>query len=151
LVPLLGQDFFPSVDAGQIRLHIRAKTGTRIETTAALSDQIEAVIRHQIPSSELAGILDNVGLPTSGINLSYSNSGTIGSADAEILGSLQTKHHPTADYVARLREELPKEFPGTSFFFEPADIVAQTLNFGLPAPLDVQIVGSNTAGNFAAA
>jgi multidrug efflux pump subunit AcrB len=151
LLPTLGNDFFPTVDAGQFRLHVRAKTGTRIEETARLVDQIERSIRMKIPASELNGILDNIGLPTSGINLSYSNSGTIGNADAEILGSLQTKHHPTADYVARLREELPKEFPGTAFFFEPADIVSQTLNFGLPAPLDVQIVGRDTAGNFAAA
>src|SRR5579859_3269205 len=151
LLPTLGNDFFPTVDAGQFRLHVRAKTGTRIEETARLVDQIERSIRSKIPASELSGILDNIGLPTSGINLSYSNSGTIGNADAEILGSLQTKHHPTADYVARLREELPKEFPGTSFFFEPADIVSQTLNFGLPAPLDVQIVGRDTAGNFTAA
>jgi multidrug efflux pump subunit AcrB len=99
----------------------------------------------------MGGILDNIGLPTSGINLSYSNSGTIGNADAEILGSLQPKHHPTADYVAALRSELPKKFPGTSFFFEPADIVAQTLNFGIPAPLDIQIVGQNVSGNFAVA
>ena len=141
---MLGQDFFPTVDAGQFRLHMRAKTGTRIEETARLVDEVDRYIRNKIPASELSGILDNIGLPTSGINLSYSNSGTIGNADAEILGSLQTKHHPTADYVARLREELPKQFPGTSFFFEPADIVAQTLNFGLPAPLDVQIVGRDT-------
>jgi multidrug efflux pump subunit AcrB len=151
LLPVLGNDFFPSVDTGQFRLHVRAKTGTRIEETASLVDQVEHSIRAKIPASELSGILDNIGLPTSGINLSYSNSGTIGSGDAEILGSLQTKHHPTADYVARLREDLPKEYPGTSFFFEPADIVSQTLNFGLPAPLDIQIVGANTVGNFAAA
>ncbi len=151
LLPTLGNDFFPTVDAGQFRLHVRAKTGTRIEETARLVDQIERSIRAKIPASELSGILDNIGLPTSGINLSYSNGGTIGNADAEILGSLQTNHHPTADYVARLREELPREFPGTSFFFEPADIVSQTLNFGLPAPLDIQIVGQNLAGNFAAA
>jgi multidrug efflux pump subunit AcrB len=151
LLPTLGNDFFPTVDAGQFRLHIRAKTGTRIEETARLVDQIERSIRTKIPASELSGILDNIGLPTSGINLSYSNSGTIGNADAEILGSLQTKHQPTADYVARLRDELPKEFPGTSFFFEPADIVSQTLNFGLPAPVDVQIVGRDVAANFAAA
>jgi multidrug efflux pump subunit AcrB len=151
LLPVLGNDFFPNVDTGQFRLHVRAKTGTRIEETARLVDQIEHSIRTKIPASELSGILDNIGLPTSGINLSYSNSGTIGSGDAEILGSLQTKHHPTADYVARLREDLPKEFPGTSFFFEPADIVSQTLNFGLPAPLDVQIVGANIGANFAAA
>ncbi|MCU1382276.1 MAG: Cation efflux system protein CusA, partial [Acidobacteria bacterium] len=151
LVPFLGQDFFPSVDAGQIRLHIRAKTGTRIETTAALGDQIESVIRREIPAAELGGILDNVGLPTSGINLSYSNSGTIGSADAEILISLVANHQPTAQYVERLRLLLPKAFPGTSFFFEPADIVSQILNFGLPSPIDVQIVGPDVTNNFAAA
>jgi multidrug efflux pump subunit AcrB len=148
LVPLLGRDFFPSVDAGQIRLHVRAKTGTRIETTAALTDQIEGVIRQHIPSTELAGVLDNIGLPTSGINLSYSNSGTIGSADAEILISLQTKHQPTAQYVQQLRAELPKAFPGMSFFFEPADIVSQILNFGLPSPIDIQIVGRDLTSNY---
>ena len=151
LLPTLGNDFFPSVDAGQFRLHVRTKTGTRIEETARLVDQIERSIRTKIPASELSGILDNIGLPTSGINLSYSNSGTIGNADAEILGSLKTNHHPTADYVARLREDLPREFPGTSFFFEPADIVSQTLNFGLPAPLDIQIMGHDIAANFASA
>ncbi|HWZ50716.1 MAG TPA: efflux RND transporter permease subunit [Granulicella sp.] len=151
LIPFLGRDFFPAVDAGQFRLHVRAKTGTRIEETARLVDQIDRYIRTQIPANEVAGILDNIGLPTSGINLSYSNSGTIGNADAEILGSLQANHHPTADYVARLRKELPKQFPGTSFFFEPADIVAQTLNFGIPAPLDIQIVGKDVNGNFAVA
>jgi len=151
LIPFLGQDFFPAVDAGQFRLHMRAKTGTRLEETARLVDEVDRYIRTRIPASEMAGILDNIGLPTSGINLSYSNSGTIGNADAEILGSLQPKHHPTADYVAELRTELPKRFPGTSFFFEPADIVAQTLNFGIPAPLDIQIVGRDIQGNFAAA
>ena len=148
LIPFLGQDFFPAVDAGQFRLHMRAKTGTRLEDTARLVDEVDRYIRTRIPASEVAGILDNIGLPTSGINLSYSNSGTIGSADAEILGSLQPKHHPTADYVAELRAELPKMFPGTSFFFEPADIVAQTLNFGIPAPLDIQIVGRDIQGDF---
>jgi CzcA family heavy metal efflux pump len=151
LVKALGNDFFPSVDAGQFRLHVRAKTGTRIEETARLVDQVERSIRTKIPSSELGGILDNIGLPTSGINLSYSNSGTIGNADAEILGSLNTNHRPTADYVARMREELPKEFPGAEFFFQPADIVSQTLNFGLPAPIDIQIVGKDRYANFAVA
>ena len=151
LIPFLGQDFFPAVDAGQFRLHMRAKTGTRLEETARLVDEVDRYIRTRIPASEMAGILDNIGLPTSGINLSYSNSGTIGNADAEILGSLQAKHHPTAGYVAELRDELPKKFPGTSFFFEPADIVAQTLNFGIPAPLDIQIVGRDIQGNFAVA
>jgi multidrug efflux pump subunit AcrB len=151
LEPTLGSDFFPTVDAGQFRLHIRTKTGTRIEETASLVDQIERVIRTKIPSSELVGILDNIGLPTSGINLSYSNSGSIGSADAEILGSLATKHHPTADYIAEMRRDLPKQFPGTEFFFQPADIVSQTLNFGLPAPIDIQIIGKDRNGNFAVA
>ncbi len=151
LIPLLGNDFFPSVDTGQFRLHVRAKTGTRIEDTAREVDQIERAIRTMIPPAEMSGILDNIGVPTSGINLSYSNSGTIGSADAEILGSLATKHKPTDDYIERMRRDLPRMFPGTSFFFEPADIVSQTLNFGLPAPLDVQIVGKDMEGNFAAA
>jgi multidrug efflux pump subunit AcrB len=148
LVPFLGQDFFPAVDAGQFLLHVRAKTGTRIEETARIVDEVDRYIRTQIPANELGGILDNIGLPTSGINLSYDNSGTIGNADANILGSLQANHHPTADYVARLREELPKRFPGTQFNFEPADIVAQTLNFGVPAPIDIQVVGSDLDDNF---
>src|SRR6201999_3131590 len=129
LIPWLGQDFFPAVDAGQFLLHVRAKTGTRIEETARDVDQVDRYIRSQIPSNELAGILDNIGVPTSGINLSYNNTGTIGNADADILVSLQPNHHPTAEYVARLRENLPKQLPGVSFAFEPADIVAQTLNF----------------------
>jgi multidrug efflux pump subunit AcrB len=151
LLPFLGRDFFPAVDAGQFRLHVRAKTGMRIEETARLVDEVDRYIRSRIPPAEMAGIVDNIGVPTSGINLSYSNSGTIGSADAEILGSLQPKHHPTADYVALLRDELPRRFPGTSFSFEPADIVAQTLNFGIPAPIDIQIVGQDVRGNFAVA
>jgi multidrug efflux pump subunit AcrB len=151
LAPWLGQDFFPAVDAGQFLLHVRAKTGTRIEEAARLVDEVDRYIRTQIPSNELAGILDNIGLPTSGINLSYDNSGTIGNADADIMASLMPKHHPTADYVAHLREELPKRFPGTQFNFEPADIVAQTLNFGTPAPIDIQIVGADVPDNFAIA
>jgi CzcA family heavy metal efflux pump len=145
----LGQDFFPAVDAGQFRLHLRATTGTRIENTARLTDEVENVIRKTIPQQELMGILDNIGLPTSGINLSYSNGGTIGSFDAEILVSLQAKHHPTQSYVEALREKLPELFPGTTFFFQPADIVTQILNFGLPAPIDVQIVGNDLKSNFA--
>src|SRR5258708_2345106 len=151
LVTRLGQDFFPAVDAGQLRLHLRAKTGTRIEETARVTSEAESVIRNVIPASELGGILDNIGLPTSGINLSYSNSETVGNADAEILVSLNAKHHPTAGYIKKLRGELPKLFPATGFFFEPADIVTQTLNFGLPAPIDIQIVGSDMAHNFALA
>jgi multidrug efflux pump subunit AcrB len=147
----LGQDFFPTVDAGQLRLHLRAKTGTRIEETARVTSEAENFIRRLIPASELGGILDNIGLPTSGINLSYSNSETVGNFDAEILVSLQPKHHPTADYVQKLREELPRAFPATAFFFEPADIVTQILNFGLPAPIDIQIIGSDMAHNFSLA
>jgi multidrug efflux pump subunit AcrB len=151
LVAHLGQDFFPAVDSSQLRLHLRAKTGTRIEDTARVTDEAENVIRKVIPPSELSGILDNIGLPTSGINLSNSNSETVGNFDAEILVSLQPKHHPTADYVQRLREELPKDFPATAFFFEPADIVTQILNFGLPAPIDIQIIGSDLTHNFSLA
>jgi multidrug efflux pump subunit AcrB len=151
LVTHLGQDFFPTVDAGQLRLHLRAKTGTRIEETARVTSEAENVIRRVIPASELGGILDNIGLPTSGINLSYSNSETVGNFDAEVLVSLQAKHHPTAGYVQKLREELPKAFPATAFFFEPADIVTQILNFGLPAPIDIQIIGSDMAHNFSLA
>jgi multidrug efflux pump subunit AcrB len=151
LVGHLGQDFFPTVDAGQLRLHLRAKTGTRIEETARVTSEAENVIRRVIPASELGGILDNIGLPTSGINLSYSNSETVGNFDAEVLVSLQPKHHPTADYVQKLRQELPKAFPATAFFFEPADIVTQILNFGLPAPIDIQIIGTDMPHNFSIA
>src|ERR1700730_10743232 len=151
LVSRLGQDFFPTVDAGQLRLHLRAKTGTRIEETAHVTGEAESVIRKLIPASELGGILDNIGLPTSGINLSYSNSETAGNFGAEILVSPQAKHHPTADYVQKLRQELPKAFPATAFFFEPADIVTQILNFGLPAPIDIQIIGADLANNFSLA
>ncbi|WP_263355149.1 efflux RND transporter permease subunit [Acidicapsa acidisoli] len=147
LAPFLGRDFFPEVDSGQFRLHVRAQTGTRIEETARLVDQVERTIRKTIPSSELGGLLDNIGLPVSGINLSYSNGGTIGNADAEVLGSLQPKHQPTADYVSQLRTELSNKFPGTTFFFEPADIVCQTLNVGVPAPIDIQIVGKDLVAN----
>jgi multidrug efflux pump subunit AcrB len=151
LYPRLGQDFFPSVDAGEFRLHLRAKTGTRIEETARITDEVERAIRARIPASEMGGVLDNIGLPVSGINLSYSNSGVIGNADAEILVSLAAKHRPTEEYVAQLREALPKEFPGTTFFFQPADIVSQILNFGLPAPIDIQVIGSDVPHNFAIA
>jgi multidrug efflux pump subunit AcrB len=148
LVPFLGSDLFPTVDAGQIRLHVRAPTGMRVEETAALCDRIEDSIRKQIPARELQGILDNIGLPYSGINLSYSTAGTIGTSDAEILISLNEDHHPTPDYIRELRKTLPNEFPGTAFYFQPADIVSQILNFGLPSPIDVQIVGQNFDANF---
>ena len=144
----LGQDFFPTVDAGQFRLHLRASTGTRIENTARVTDEVESVIRQTVPPSELLGVLDNIGLPTSGINLSYSNGGTIGNFDAEILVSLQPNHRPTAEYVNALRERLPALFPSTTFYFQPADIVTQTLNFGLPSAIDVQIVGNDIKTNF---
>jgi multidrug efflux pump subunit AcrB len=147
LVPFLGQDFFPTVDAGQFKLHFRAKTGTRIEETAKLCDQIEAVIRKDIPANELGGILDNLGLPYSSINLSYSNSGVIGTADGDILVSLNPGHKPTADYQRKLRIDLPREFSGTQFFFQPSDIVNQILNFGLSAPIDIQLIGNNVAAN----
>jgi multidrug efflux pump subunit AcrB len=143
LVPFLGQNFFPAVDAGTFRLHVRAPTGTRIEQTAKLVDEVEAAIRHQVPANELEGMLDNIGLPVSGINLSYNDSGISGPADADILVSLKPNHKPTANYVRNLRLSLNREFPGTTFYFLPADIVSQTLNFGLPAPLDIQVVGRN--------
>jgi multidrug efflux pump subunit AcrB len=145
LIPILGQDFFPTSDNGQIRLHLRAKTGTRIEEMARLCDLVDTSIRKQIPHSELGPILDNIGLPYSGLNLSYSNSGLVGNADADLLVSLTAEHKPTADYVKRLRETLPKQFPGVTFYFLPADITTQILNFGLPAPIDIQIVGNNVA------
>ncbi len=151
LYPVLGRDFFPGVDAGQIRLHMRAPTGTRIEETARLADEVEASIRELIPKDQLETILDNLGVPNSGINLSYSNAGTIGTLDGEILLSLHEGHRPTEEFVSLLRAELPKRFPGTEFFFQPADIVTQILNFGLPAAIDVQFSGNDVAGNAARA
>jgi multidrug efflux pump subunit AcrB len=147
LYPVLGRDFFPSVDAGQIRLHLRAPTGTRIEETARLADAVEAEIRQLIPSDQLETILDNLGVPNSGINLSYSNSGTIGTLDGEILLSLRKGHRPTEEFVSLLRAELPKRFAGIEFFFQPADIVTQILNFGLPAAIDVQFSGNDAREN----
>jgi len=147
LFPVLGRDFFPSVDAGQIRLHMRAATGTRIEETARIADSVEAAIREMVPPSELETILDNLGVPNSGINLSYSNGGTFGSLDGEILISLHEDHRPTEEIISLLRTELPKRFPGVEFFFQPADIVTQILNFGLPAAIDVQFTGNNLNKN----
>ncbi len=147
LIPQLGQDFFPSVDAGQFRLHLRSRSGMRIEETAKLVDEVEQVIRDEIPAGELAGMLDNIGIPTSGIALSYSNSGLIGTGDADILVSLRPAHAPTPEYVRRLRVRLNRDFPGTTFYFLPADIVSQTLNFGLPAPFNIQIAGRDQAKN----
>jgi multidrug efflux pump subunit AcrB len=151
LYPWLGQDFFPSVDGGQFKLHVRAHTGTRIEDTAALCDRIEEVIRQEIPASELGTIIDNVGIPYSGINLSYSNSAPVGTADADILVSLGEKHRPTAEYMRTLREKLTEKFPGTTFYYLPTDIVSQILNFGLPAQIDVQFVGAQLEKNRALA
>ena len=149
LVFFLGEDFFPSVDAGQMRLHVRAHAGLRVEETARLCDQVESYLRTQIPKDELVTILDNIGLPNSSINLSYGNSGVIGTSDAELLVGLnQEHHHPTAGYIRRLRESLPREFPGVEFFFQPADIVTQILNFGLPAPIDIQLIGPDMATNY---
>jgi multidrug efflux pump subunit AcrB len=141
LVPFLGQNFFPTVDAGQFRLHVRAPTGTRIEQTAKLVDEVETSIRRQIPAKELDGMIDNMGLPISGINLSYNDSGISGPADGDILVSLKPDHKPTANYVRNLRLSLNREFPGVTFYFLPADIVSETINFGLPAPFDIQVVG----------
>ena len=143
LVPFLGQNFFPAVDAGTFRLHVRAATGTRIEQTAKLVDEVEAAVRRQVPANELEGTLDNIGLPVSGINLSYNDSGISGPADADILVSLKPNHKPTANYVRNLRLSLNRDFPGITFYFLPADIVSETINFGLPAPLDIQVVGRN--------
>ncbi len=147
LVPWLGQDFFPASDSGQFRLHVRAFTGTRIEETAKLCDLVESRIREVVPPRELVNILDNIGVPYSGTNTSYSNNGTVGPADADILVSLSEKHRPTDEYVTALRRKLPVEFPGVTFYFLPADLVSQILNFGLPAPIDVQIVGRNLEAN----
>jgi multidrug efflux pump subunit AcrB len=147
LVPWLGQDFFPNTDNGQFILHLRAKSGTRIEETAKLCDLVEGSIRREIPEREVDNILDNVGLPYSVINFMHSTSGLVGAGDADILVSLKEGHRATADYLERLRETLPREFPGTTFYFVPSDIVTQVLNFGLPAPVDIQIEGADIGSN----
>ena len=151
LAPWLGQDFFPSVDSGQFKIHVRAHTGTRIEETAALCDHIDSTIRQQIPANELVTILDNVGVPYSGLNLSYSTSAPIGPADADIQVQLSHDHHPTAAYVERLRTTLARQYPGVTFYVLPVDIVTQILNFGLSAPIDIQVVGPDLYGNRALA
>ena len=147
LIPWLGQDFFPSVDSGTFKLHLRAPTGMRIEETANLCDRVEQSIRQQIPAGEVQSVIDNIGLPYSGINLSYSNSAPVGTSDADILVTLSANHHPTDNYIHQLRLTLPKQFPGVTFAFLPADMVGQILNFGLPAPIDVQVVGNDLEGN----
>jgi CzcA family heavy metal efflux pump len=148
LVFFLGRDFFPSVDAGQFRLHVRGRAGLRIEETARLVDEVEEEIRREVPPNQISTVLDNIGLPYSGINTSYSNSGTIGTSDAEVLVSLARDHRPTEDFIHQLRASLPRKFPGVEFFFQPSDIVSQILNFGLPAPVDIQLVGSNYQNNY---
>jgi multidrug efflux pump subunit AcrB len=147
LAPWLGRNFFPSIDSGEITLHVRAPIGTRIEDTADEFDHIENAVRRVVPPDQLASIIDNVGLPNSGINLTYNNSGTTGPQDGDIMISLNENHAPTAGYVKKLRELLPQEFPGTTFSFLPADIVSQILNFGAPAPIDLQVAGPNQDAN----
>jgi len=154
LAPFLGEDFFPQVDAGQIRLHVRAPAGTRIEETEHLFAQVENTVRGVIPAVELTDMLDNIGLPYSGVNLAMSDTATIGPFDGEVLVSLRPgEHAPTQDYIRELRIRLTHDFPGLTFFFQPADIVGQILNFGLPAPIDVQVVGplGNANANYALA
>ena len=147
----LGENFFPSVDAGQLRLHVRAPPGTRVEDAEQVFGQVENVIRSVVPADELDMILDNIGLTQSFTIMAYLDNGTVSNADGEILVSLKPNHRPTADYVARLRVELPRRFPECTFYFEPADITSQILNFGLPAPIDVQVVGINRQANLVVA
>ncbi len=149
LIPFLGRDFFPAVDAGQIKMHVRVQVGTRIEETAKLFDQIEQSIRSTIPRDQLGSIVDNIGLTVSGINQPYNNTGTIGPQDGDILISLNEGHRPTDEYVTELRANLARQFPGTTFSFLPADIISQILNFGAPAPIDVQVMGPNGDENMA--
>jgi multidrug efflux pump subunit AcrB len=149
LVLVIGRDYFPTVDAGQIRLHMRARSGLRIEETARLANQVETAIQETISKKDLVTILDNIGLPYSSINMTYSNAGTIGTSDAEILVQLKNERgKATGNYIKELREVLPQKFPGTQFFFQPADIVSQILNFGMPAPIDIEVMGQNQAGNY---
>jgi CzcA family heavy metal efflux pump len=147
LLPFLGQDFFPNTDSGEFILHIRGRTGLRIEETARLTDQIETSIRNKIPPGEINNILDNLGLPYSQMNTMHSTSGLVGAADGDIMVTLNEKHHPTADYVRELRRDLPREFPGVLFYFLPADITTQILNFGLPAPIDIQLQSNDVAAS----
>jgi CzcA family heavy metal efflux pump len=147
LLAFIGQDFFPQVDAGQFRLHVRAPAGTRIEEAERLFSQVEDAIRRLIPPEELALVLDNIGLPVGGVNLAFSDSATVGSGDGEILVALHHGHRSTWEYIKQLRQTLPEEFPQLTFFFQSADIVGQILNFGLPAPIDIQIVGRNRPKN----
>ena len=144
LAPWLGQDFFPAVDSGQFKIHVRAQTGTRIEETAALCDHMDATIRSVIPPDELVTILDNIGLPYSALNLSYSNSAPIGPSDADIQVQLASRHHPTEEYVQELRQVLAREYPGVTFYELPVDIVTADLELRLSAPIDIQVVGTES-------
>jgi len=148
LVVFIGNDFFPYVDSGQMRLHVRCATGTRIEEAERIFAGVEEEIRGVIPAQELDSILDNIGLPTSGINLAFSDSATVGDGDGEILISLKANHHPTQDYTRQLRERLAAKFPAETFFFQAANITSQILNFGLPAPIDVQVTGNDAAAGY---
>jgi CzcA family heavy metal efflux pump len=148
LSPFIGQDFFPDVDAGQIRLHVRAAPGTRLEETNQIFTAVEETIRRIIPRDEVALILNNIGIPIGGVNLAFSDSSVIGPTDGEILISLKPEHRSTFAYIKELRRRLPEEFPAATFFFQPADIVSQILNFGLPAPIDIQVVGNDRAANY---
>jgi multidrug efflux pump subunit AcrB len=148
LTPWLGENFFPSVDSGQILMHVRAQPGTRIEETGRLCDEVETAVRNVIPPAELGNIVDNIGLPVSGISMAYNNTGTIGPEDADVLISLNENHRPTAAYVAELRRRLPRQFPGATFAFLPADITTQVVNFGLPAPIDLQVIGPNQEDDY---
>ena len=149
LVPMLGRNFFPSVDAGQILMHVRAPVGTRAEESARIFAEVTEAVRRVIPKEELGTVVDNIGLSSSGINNTYNNTGTIGTQDGDIQIALNEGHAPTAQYVRELREKLPREFPGTTFSFPPADIISQILNFGAPAPIDLQVRGPNLPANFA--
>jgi len=149
LVPFLGRNFFPDVDAGQILMHARAPVGLRVEQTTQIFAAIERDIRQVIPPDEMGTMVDNIGLSVSGINTAYNNTGTIGSSDGDVQISLKEDHRPTAEYVRELRERLPRDFPGVTFSFPPADIISQILNFGSPAPIDLQVRGNNLPANFA--
>ncbi len=149
LVPFLGRNFFPAVDAGQILMHVRAPVGVRVEKTAQIFANVEGAIREIIPPEDLGTVVDNMGLPVSGINTAYNNTGTVGSQDGDIQIALNEGHRPTAEYVRSMREKLPREFPGVTFSFPPADIISQILNFGSPAPIDLQIRGNNLTANYA--
>lgn len=149
LVPMLGRNFFPSVDTGQILIHVRGPVGTRVEETASQLADVQKAIRQIIPPDQIETMADNIGMPISGINMTYNNTGLIGTQDGDIQIKLKEDHRPTEEYVQMLREKLPRQFPGMSFAFLPADIVSQILNFGSPAPIDIQIRGANLAANFA--